>query len=381
MKKNRFVKIISAVTVFTGLLFTSCHDNIYALIEKEVELDTSGLKGDISNIVRCNDYLFLANGNIYGKKAVTLEELGTHNWSGVNSPVSGKSEFNVSNRVVWLAADDTYLYALALFHDEDDNGANYDNMRAIYAAKVEADAETGFVTLEWEKVTEASDDKIKIIFDNKANSGRNAYATIGGKVYKLSGTSEPAEFSVSASAGNFIGSDSTKVMNCTNYKGSDYFSDYYAFASNDKYIYYAPTRTTGSANQADTYSRIYCTDGTSNADGTVKEAGFGRTSSGVLSLTLTSDYVFYGITSGLERFAIDEDGKLLERHSFSNNGGSVISEHVYMVYAFDETKTMDKTDLYCASVIYGSISSSSDSYDDIGLYACPAGDDWNRDGD
>ena len=189
MKKNRFVKIISAVTVFTGLLFTSCHDNIYALIEKEVELDTSGLKGDISNIVRCNDYLFLANGNIYGKKAVTLAELGTHNWSGVNSPVSGKSEFNVSNRVVWLAADDTYLYALALFHDEDDNGANYDDARAIYAAKVEDD----FITLEWEKVIEASDDKIKIIFDNKANSGRNAYANIGGKVYKLSGTSKPAQ--------------------------------------------------------------------------------------------------------------------------------------------------------------------------------------------
>lgn len=371
MKKNRLVKVISIMAVFTGLLFTSCHDNIYALIEKEVELDTSGLKGDISNIVRCNDYLFLANGNIYGKKAITLEELGTHNWSGVNSPVSGKSEFNVSNRVVWLAADDTYLYALALFHDEDDNGANYDDARAIYAAKVEDD----FITLEWEKVIEASDDKIKIIFDNKANSGRNAYANIGGKVYKLSGTSKPAESSVSASAGNFIGYDSTKVMNCTKYNGSDYFSDYYAFASNDKYIYYAPTSTTGSANQADTYSRIYCTDGTSNADGT------GRISSGVLCLTLTSDYVFYGTTSGLERFAIDEDGKLLERHSFSNNGGSVISEHVYMVYAFDETKPMNETDLYCASTIYGSISSSSDSYDDIGLYACPAGGNWNRDGD
>ncbi len=187
MKKNRFFAFLSAISLTAGLLFTSCYDNIYALIEKEVAIDTSGLNGDISNIVRCGDYLFLANGSIFGKKAETLSVGGRKNWSRVSMPVSGASEFNVSNRVQWLAADNDYVYALAIYHEEDDNGANADYRREIYAAKVD-----GFPSLKWSKVDTSSitDGKsnrdtpsIKIIFDNKANSRRNAYANILGKVY------------------------------------------------------------------------------------------------------------------------------------------------------------------------------------------------------
>ena len=65
----------------------------------------------------------------------------------------------------------------------------------------------------------------------------------------------------------------------------------------------------------------------------------------------------------------------------TGNGNSVISEHVYMVYALDQTKNMAETDLFAASTIYSSISSSTDSYDSIGLYARIVGEDWNRDGD
>ncbi|MCQ2240297.1 hypothetical protein [Treponema sp.] len=385
MKKNRFFAFVSAISLTAGLMFTSCYDNIYSLIEKEVAIDSSGLNGDISHIVRCGNYLFLANGSIYGKEAKTLSETGRKVWKSTSMPVSGSSEFNVSNRVHWLAADDSYVYALASYYEEDDNGANADYKREIYAAKVD-----GFPDLEWKLVNTSSitdgtsiseAPSIKIIFDNKVGTGetpetgRNAYTNIREKIYKLNGESAPTE---QATDGKIIGNDASKIINCVKFKGEDWFSKYYALASNEKYLYYAESYTTGSTNSVTYSNEIHYTENPAdNASYTFK------TNYSVLSLTLTSDYLFYGTNGGLERSRIDETTKVpTDRNvSFDNNGNSVISEHVYMVYAFDQTKPMAQTDLYCASTIYASISSSSDSYENIGLYCCPANGEWNRDGD
>ena len=376
MKKNRFIAFVSAVSLTAGLLFTSCYDNIYALIEKEVAIDNDGLNGDISNIVRCGGFLFLSNGSIFGKKA---EPRITKNWRRTTSPVNGASEFNVSDRVAMLAADGTYVYALALFYNEGDDGSNFNYRRAIYAAEG-----ADFPALQWELVNTSTltpgdtigDDyhPIKNVFDNKSNTDRNAYANIMGKIYKLDGTSTPA---IEDLAGRFIGTKSDQTMNCTNFDGTDYFSNYYAFASDSQFLYYSPTYTKGDSNTISLSSVIYYSDKPSNG---VFYTLYSKHN--VLSLAVTKDFLFYGTDNGLERLCIDSANPLFGQVvSFANNGNNVISEHVYMVYVLDETKPMAMTDLYCASTIYSSISSSTDSYDSIGLYACNAGGNWNRDGD
>lgn len=378
MKKNRFIAFVSAVSLTAGLLFTSCYDNIYALIEKEVAIDNDGLNGDIYNIVRCGDFLFLSNGSIFGKKA---EPRITKNWRRTTSPVNGASEFNVSDRVAMLAADDTYVYALALFYNEGDDGSNFNYRRAIYAAEG-----ADFPALQWELVNTSTltpgdtigDDyhPIKNVFDNKSNTPRTrkAYANIMGKIYKLEGPSTPT---IQKSEGHFIGQSPALTMNCTNFNGTDYFSNYYAFASDSQFLYYSPTYTKDDSNTISLSSVIYYSDKPSNGD-------FNQLHSkhNVLSLAVTKDFLFYGTDNGLERLCIDSANPLFSQVvSFANNGNNVISEHVYMVYVLDETKPMAMTDLYCASTIYSSISSSTDSYDSIGLYACNAGGNWNRDGD
>ena len=379
MKKNRFIAFVSAVSLTAGLLFTSCYDNIYALIEKEVAIDNDGLNGDISNIVRCGDFLFLSNGSIFGKKA---EPRITKNWRRTTSPVNGASEFNVSDRVAMLAADSTYVYALALFYDEGDDGSNFNYRRAIYAAKG-----ADFPALQWKLVDTSAlttgdtigDDyhSIKNVFDNKSNKSnksRKAYANIMGNIYKLDGPSTPT---IQNLEGHFIGQSPALTMNCTNFDGTDYFSNYYAFASDSQFLYYSPTYTKGDSNTISLSSVIYYSDKPSNGD-------FNQLHSkhNVLSLAVTKDFLFYGTDNGLERLCIDSETPLFSQVvSFANNGNNVISEHVYMVYVLDETKPMAMTDLYCASTIYSSISSSTDSYDSIGLYACNAGGNWNRDGD
>ena len=378
MKKNRFIAFVSAVSLTAGLLFTSCYDNIYALIEKEVAIDNDGLNGDISNIVRCGDFLFLSNGSIFGKKA---EPRITKNWRRTTSPVNGASEFNVSDRVAMLAADGTYVYALALFYNEGDDGSNFNYRRAIYAAKG-----ADFPALQWELVDTSTltpgdtigDDyhPIKNVFDNKSNTNtsRNAYANIMGNIFRLKGPSTPT---IQDLEGHFIGQSSALTMNCTNFNGTDYFSNYYAFASDSQFLYYSPTYTKGDSNTISLSSVIYYSDKPSNGDFYTLYSKHN-----VLSLAVTKDFLFYGTDNGLERLCIDSANPLFSQVvSFANNGNNVISEHVYMVYVLDETKPMAMTDLYCASTIYSSISSSTDSYDSIGLYACNAGGNWNRDGD
>ena len=358
-------------------MFTSCYDNIYALIEKEVAIDNDGLNGDISNIVRCGDFLFLSNGSIFGKKA---EPRITKNWRRTTSPVNGASEFNVSDRVAMLAADDTYVYALAIFYDEGDDGSNFNYRRAIYAAEG-----ADFPALQWELVNTLplttgdtiGDDyhSIKNVFDNKSNTSRNAYANIMGNIFKLDGPSTPT--TSEDLAGRFIGTKSDQTMNCTNFDGTDYFSNYYAFASDSQFLYYSPTYTKGDSNTISLSSVIYYSDNLSS--GVFNQL---HSKHNVLSLAVTKDFLFYGTDNGLERLCIDSANPLFSQVvSFANNGNNVISEHVYMVYALDQTKNMAETDLYCASTIYSSISSSTDSYDSIGLYACNAGGNWNRDGD
>nr|WP_318714952.1 hypothetical protein [uncultured Treponema sp.] len=376
MKKNRFIAFVSAVSLTAGLLFTSCYDNIYALIEKEVAIDNDGLNGDISNIVRCGDFLFLSNGSIFGKKA---EPRITKNWRRTTSPVNGASEFNVSDRVAMLAADRTYVYALALFYDEGDDGSNFNYRRAIYAAQG-----ADFPALQWKLVDTSAlttgdtigDDyhSIKNVFDNKSNTSRNAYANIMGNIYKLDGPSTPT---IQDLKDHFIGQSPALTMNCTNFNGTDYFSNYYAFASDSQFLYYSPTYTKGDSNTISLSSAIYYSDNPPNG---VFSTLYSKHN--VLSLAVTKDFLFYGTDNGLERLCIDRANPLFGQVvSFANNGNNVISEHVYMVYVLDETKPMAMTDLYCASTIYSSISSSTDSYDSIGLYACNAGGNWNRDGD
>lgn len=373
MKRNRLVKLLYTTIICAGALFTSCHDNIYELIEKEVLVDESGLDGDLSKIVRCNGYLFTANGIIYRKRDVPSSEvpLKMNPWIFTNLPSYHKSEYGVSDRVDWLASDDTYLYAMVNSYEEGENGENENYRRYIFATEVNADGSF----LEWKLVTTGYFSPLYLhqIFDNQATTGRNAYINILGKIYKLNGTAAPEE--VADDDLKLIGGSVKQyVINCVKFKGTDYFSMYYTMAANEDLICYSRAMTTGSTYSASGDNVIFYSE-----DGENFTAYY--TGSTLLSLALTKDYFFYGTTAGLERSGISEEKKPTMPIAFTNNGGSIISEHVYVVFVLDQDKKMEETDLYAASTIYGSIGSSTDTYDSIGMYACPSGNlsNWNRD--
>ena len=398
MKKS-IINSIFLSAVFACLVgFSSCHDDIYGAINNEIELNSSGLQGDMHSIVHYKNYILTCNGDIFYKTNEPSTTKGKYNgqWEKTTSPTSEKGDNGIPATTYFLASDSKYLYALTYIWVENDDGENEPKTATIYATN--SDPASG---LAWTKVENISGgnysfENAKVIFDNKYFSvvddnsvsiaNREAYARIRAssqdtyKLYKLNGSNAPEE----VSNPTFVGeSDSTNAISACYFNGSTYFSKYYGMTSNANCLYYTKTYTR--SNNVSTNSSLYYITASDSTEKSVDlDAG------GLLSIAAAKDYILLGTSSGLARVKIDETTGIPngDTSSMQSNGNSVISEYVFMVFVLNPNKkegsysTEEGTDEYAASTIYGSIRSSSDSWDDTGLYAWyPAKDNWNRDGD
>ncbi|WP_296029343.1 hypothetical protein [uncultured Treponema sp.] len=399
MKKSIINSIFLSAAFACLVGFTSCHDDIYGAINNEIELNSSGLQGDMHSIVHYKNYILTCNGEIFYKTNEPSTSTNIYNgqWEKTTSPTSEKGDNGIPATTYFLAADSQYLYALTYIWVENDDGENEPKTATIYAT--ESDPATG---LAWTKVENISGgnysfENAKVIFDNKYFSvaddnsvsivNRKAYARIRAtsqdtyKLYELNGSASPVE----VSNPTFVGgeSDSTNAISACYFNSNTYFSKYYGMTSNDKCLYYTKTYTR-SNNVNRNSSLYYITASDSNEQSVDLDAG------GLLSIAAAKDYILLGTSDGLARVAINETTGIPngDTTKMAGNGGSVISEYVFMVFVLNPNKkegsssTEEGTDEYASSTIYGSIRSSSDSWDDTGLYAWyPAQKEWNRDGD
>ncbi|WP_288567628.1 hypothetical protein [uncultured Treponema sp.] len=399
MKKSIINSIFLSAAFACLVGFSSCHDDIYGAINNEIELNSSGLQGDMHSIVHYKDYILTCNGKIFYKTNKPSAVTGLHNgqWSKTTSPSSEKGDNDIPATTYFLASDSEYLYALTYIWVENDDGENEPKTATIYATN--SDPATGLV---WTKVENISGgnysfENAKVIFDNKYFSvaddnsvsidKREAYARIRAtsgtayKLYKLNGSSAPTEIS----GETFVdeASNETNAISACYFNGKNYFSRYYGMTSNANCLYYTKTYTR--SNNVNRNSSLYYITASDSSEKSVDlDAG------GLLSIAAAKDYILLGTSSGLSRVKINEttgipDG---DPSGMRINGNSVISEYVFMVFVLNPNKaegsysTEEGTDEYAASTIYGSIRSSSDSWDDAGLYAWyPEKKEWNRDGD
>lgn len=397
MKKS-IINSIFLCAAFACLVgFSSCHDDIYGAINNEIKLNSSGLQGDMHSIVHYKNYILTCNGEIFYKTNKPSSETKEYNggWTKAASPTSEKGDNGIPATTYFLATDSEYLYALTYIWVENDDGENEPKTATIYATNSDP------ARLVWTKVANISGgnysfENAKVIFDNKYFSvddnnsvsvdQREAYARIRAtsgnayKLYKLDGSSAPTE----VSNPTFVGgeSDSTNAISACYFNNSTYFSKYYGMTSNANCLYYTGTYT--SSNNVNRNSNLYYITASDSSEKSVDlDAG------GLLSIAAAKDYILLGTSSGLARVAINEStGIPGSTEKMTGNGGSVISEYVFMVFVLNPNKkegsysTEEGTDEYASSTIYGSIRSSSDSWDDTGLYAWyPAKGQWNRDGD
>lgn len=406
--KKLFKYIFASALSLSALCLTSCHDSIYEEINKEVKLESWGINGDIYSIIRAGDYIYLSNGKIYYKTNKPSSETGLQNrqWHKTNTPSTYAIDY-VPATTNYIASDSNYIYALTLFWYENSSGVNKIKYRKIYAAEIPTAASSG---LSWKEIdctpiSATTSSNIRIIFDNQAveSADRAAYVNLYSDddeafhVYKLNGTNQPQ---LIPDGTNGTGSDTISAVYFPK-NGQTYFSGYYTMTANDEYIYYTTT-TTNSSNRVSTDSKIYRANGYGTYTSSGSEiTGFTLDSeaavstscdaSGILSLAVTKNYLLVGSTSGLHRVVLSStgDSTSIDKIPYTkcaafpsqNNGESIITEYCFKVFVLNPDLNESEGDEYCTSTIYGSVSGSSDSWDETGLYAYyPGRGKWNRDG-
>ena len=197
-KKN--YGIVSAVLL--GLITFSCSQQpIFWAIEQEIKLAEPTIKGNVYSVVRCGDYLYAANGNVYRKHRTS--ERG---WEKIPSPPKSTA---------YLASSSTHVYALGT----DKNDCQ------VYVLNGNT----------WQEVSGASGKANEVvIFDNGVihAPGRNAYVRVGGTVKPLNGTTTLPLPSWAATNG---AGANTKAAAAGS--SGDYFSDTRAFCSDGSKLY------------------------------------------------------------------------------------------------------------------------------------------------
>ena len=341
-----------------GTLFSSCHDNIYEMISKEVALESNGITGDIRSIVPFKNNLYLTNGFLYKKTGLSSTETGQYNKQWAKISTSGID----CDMIIYIASDEDYLYALTADYEEDeDDGENVEASHALYCS---SDGSS------WSKVDTSAFTSLKIrkVFDNQVQSytagsgvntasGRTAYLRVADSgTYKLNGTTAPAIES------------STEYCIAARLNGTDNFNSSYALAANDKFLYW-------SSNGSTLYWGTYTASATGSVD---------LDDGSIYSISVTSSHLLLGTSSGIKRVAIDSSGvpsSSTEDFSGDNNAESLLTNRIYLTYVLDQSEQEASSDEYAWMTIHYSITSSSLSFDEIGLYSFyPGRGTWNRDG-
>ncbi|MCR5606037.1 MAG: hypothetical protein K6F69_04375 [Treponema sp.] len=350
--KGLFVTFLTSIAI----LFTSCQGVIFYEINKEVELNSAQIEGDVNSLVRFGDQLITQNGYVWYKDS-------SSSTNGEWTKVSASTIDDSKPSIIKVAADSSYIYAFGITYDEDTEsgsdteGENIISSRIIYCA-TSADGE-------WTAIDTSSigDDYYpECLFCTNAEdeSGRYAYVRMSdGNTYQLDGTSAPTVLTDGTN-----GLDIDAVTSAVYFNSEVWFSNY-PLAANDTYMYW----TAGS-------DTVYYGTDTTSATG-YKDVSCDD----ILSMAVTSDYLLLGTESGIEHVAIDSDGAITSTTSdFDTNADSVLSSYYYvpLVFSLDSSLSEEANTLYGSTVYYGSASASASYYDNICLWAYyPSRGNWN----
>lgn len=387
MNKKSYILLL-AITAASALALTSCHDDIYGKINKEVTLETNGITGSINSFVRFGNDLYTQNGNVYRKANTPSTTSGLYNeqWEKVVN-ISDSSSAFYGKHFEFLASDSTYLYGYVVSWNQSTNTGSSELASTTIYYTSDGTTWTAIATEVMDALlgsdpttdTDIETTYIKSLFSNRAldATNRRAYARLysttdsASHVYLLDGGNTPT---LIADGTNNAGASSVQAAY---YKGTDYFCNYHAFAANDTYLYYAQNG-----------SSLYYADGWDSTNGftlnDIATTGTDLNAGTIYDIALSSDYILFGTTEGIAHTTLTSGKPGPAMVDFENNASSVLSSSYYVfgVFVLDPTATEYITDIYGTAEHYGSFSSSTSAlFDDIGLWAYyPGRGTWNKDG-
>ena len=351
--------------VLGAALFSSCQDVIYSNIRKEVELRSASVQSDVRSIVRFKNDLYVANGNIYHKNSAVNFVGG---WGKTFSPSSGK--------VLVLAADSNFLYALVGVSKQDEKeGENVPVRRELYCSSDGifwslVTGVYGFGLIPYNSL--GLIETYLFCTNSIAEANRKAYfvlrgGTAGFVAYQLNGpfaTIMPT---------SFIEADTKPVVNpaavsrsCVYCNGTVRF-----FTSTG-----ACTDETSAGNDATTY---YYGNGSSVFYGGANVGIVGAHAT-VYSIAYTSDYLLVGTTSGISHHPLISKKPQASSTTFVTNAESTLSSQytVLTLLVTQPEKTEAEAVIY-ASQNYTGSGSNSAQFDHVCLWSYyPITRQWNR---
>ena len=349
-------------TLALSLLFipfiAGCKAPVFYEIMRDVAPEEATVNGVITSITRYTSdekeklVTFSSDGLIWKDKD------GTSHGQWSCFPNSNQ----LSGKIIKTAADDSNLYVVTItFHEDVEDGLNLPDAATLWC----------YNNGSWGKVENTpklNPGNFNIFCTNDVeNNNRSAYLRIGDKVYELNGKTfnetNPTE-------GNY-----NSVVSGGN--SSDIFFESTAAVKNENYIYWGEG------------SKLYYSNNASEPKGNKELALDAGTDISCLAATKDALLIGRGDFSnsliskgGIAKTSLDSDGKPgTSLESFSTNATSQLAS-VYQIYTLlvaNPNETELEASIYASMGFKGSGSSTSVSYDNIGLWSYyKSRGNWNR---
>lgn len=346
-------------TLALSLLFipfiAGCKAPVFYEIMRDVAPEEATVNGVITSITRYKS----------GKeeKLVTFSSDGLI-WKDKNGTAHGQwscfpDSNQLSGKIIKTAADSSNLYVVTItFHEDVENGLNLPDPATLWCYDGS-----------WDEVStpELLPGNFNIFCTNDViNDNRSAYLRIGDKVYKLNGTTVNESNQQDGNYNSVVSGD------------NDIFFESTASVKNGNYIYWGEG------------SKLYYSDSTSDPTAAENKKFVLDAGTDISCLAATKDALLIGrgdfsnsliSKGGIAKTSLKDGipGNSLE--SFSTNATSQLAS-VYQIYTLlvaDPTQKELEASIYASMGFKGSGSSTSVSYDNIGLWSYyPARGNWNR---
>ena len=348
-------------TLALSLLFipfiAGCKAPVFYEIMRDVAPEEATVNGVITSITRYKSDT---------EKLVTFSSDGLI-WKDANGTAHGQwscfpNSNQLSGKIIKTAADKSNLYVVTItFHEDVEKGLNLPDAATLWCYDNNNE--------KWSEVStpELLPGNFNIFCTNDVDiNNRSAYLRIGDKVYELSGKDFPTSEKTTGNYNSVVSGD------------NDIFFESTASVKNEKYIYWGEG------------SKLYYSNNTSNPKAEGKKTLALDAGTDISCLAVTSDSILIGrgdfsnsliSKGGIAKTSLTNGvpGNSLE--SFSTNATSQLAS-VYQIYTLlvaNPDQPELNASIYASMGFKGSGSSTSVSYDNIGLWSYyPARGNWNR---
>lgn len=399
---KKIITILSLLSVFT---LTGCFNPVFYEIRKDVKPEPKTIYSPINQITRFtfngDECLFIAaDKGIRYKKADSASHDTWKVLSGLPFSLPNydfDKEKHLGEQIIGVYADTTHLYVLTVKYTNDTTyGVTAPEQMQIHVLNSDNTWETGLI--------ENKDDKV--LFPIKKSSGnyysafaimqtnsinpahREVYLRVGNpntiaegkhvEYYKLDGTEIGSDIAATVVNPNLIDGDADHSCARSVVRlGTDtYFFNSYAATTNateDKFYYASGSKvmygTKGDLHEAvsagHTISALaFCNDALLIGCGDYNASLSSAKNGGIYKTSIN---------------ASDEPGNSLT--SFSTNAQFQITSAYYVTVLFNATPDNSEAEssLYCGTQVYGTDSSTSASFEKVGLWSYyPGRGNWNR---